>query len=148
MARSTLPGYVVNRAARLFARALSHRLAPLGLTTGQWPILLALLEEGQLTQAQLSRRLNIEQPTTANTLKRMERDGLVYRVAHPTDRRQEHIHLTDHAHELAPELAIIAREINALALEGFTSDESETLMRLLHRTIANLDTDPPDTPAP
>ena len=32
--RSELPGYVVNRAARLFGRALTQRLAPLGLSTG------------------------------------------------------------------------------------------------------------------
>lgn len=66
----------------VFGRALNRRLTAVGLSVGQWPVLLALLEEDGLTQSELSRRLDIEQPTTANTLQRMQRDGLIHREPH------------------------------------------------------------------
>lgn len=111
---------------------------------GQWPILLALLAEDGLTQAELARRLDLEQPTVANTLNRMHRDGLIIRTPHARDRRQEHLHLTRQAHTLAPRLVAMAAEVNQTALAGFTAHEARTLMRLLHRVIDNLRTDTAD----
>lgn len=70
-------GYLINHIARVFARGLAARIRPLGLTTGTFPALLALWETDGLTQKQLVERLDIEQATMANTLARMERDGLI-----------------------------------------------------------------------
>ncbi|NJO54474.1 MAG: MarR family transcriptional regulator, partial [Bacteroidales bacterium] len=78
-------GYMVNLAARLFERALTERIAPLGLTTGQFPVLLALWERDGLSQSDLVRIVRVEQPTMAQTLSRMERDGLIARTADPAD---------------------------------------------------------------
>ena len=48
-----------------------------------------------MTQAQLARRVAIEQPTMVRTIDRMERDGLVTRTPDPNDRRASRITLTD-----------------------------------------------------
>jgi len=92
--RRQSPGYMVNYMARLFAQALYRRIGPHGVTTGQFPVLLALWEREGVTQSQLAQDLAVEQPTMANTLKRMERDGLIERVPDPGDRRQARVHLT------------------------------------------------------
>ncbi|MEP6893465.1 MAG: MarR family winged helix-turn-helix transcriptional regulator [Gaiellaceae bacterium] len=139
--RSQLPGYVVNWAARLFGRAFTRRLATVGASVGHWPILLALLEHDGLTQAELVRRLDLEQPTVANTLQRMERDGLIWRAPHPTDRRRAHLHLTNRARALAPQLIAMAAEVNHAAFAGLTASETQTLLDLLHRVIDNLRAD-------
>ncbi|MDQ2896734.1 MAG: MarR family transcriptional regulator [Actinomycetota bacterium] len=139
--RAQLPGYVVNWAARLFGRAFNRRLQTVGASVGQWPILLALLQQDGLTQAELVRRLDLEQPTVANTLKRMHRDGLIQRVPHPTDGRQEHVHLTDRGRTLAPQLMEMAAEVNRAALAGLSPEEALTLLELLHRVIDNLRAD-------
>lgn len=70
-------GYQVNHLARMLAQALRERIAPLGVVPGQFAQLLVLHEQDGLTQAQLCERVRIEQPTMANTLARMERDGLI-----------------------------------------------------------------------
>jgi DNA-binding MarR family transcriptional regulator len=139
--RAELPGYVVNLAARLFGRAFNRRLALVGATTGQWPILLALLEDDRLTQSELVRRLDLEQPTVANTIKRMHRDDLVARAPHPTDRRQELLYLTDRGRALAPQMVNMAAEVNRAALAGLSPSEARTLLALLHRVIDNLRAD-------
>lgn len=142
--RSELPGYVVNWAARLFGRAFNRRLLTVGASVGQWPILLALLTDDGLTQAELVRHLDLEQPTVANTLKRMHRDGLIQRAPHASDRRQEHLHLTEHGRTLAPQLIAMAAEVNRTALTGLSAGEARMLLELLHRVIENLRADTTD----
>ena len=131
-------GYQVNLLARLFERALRERIAPHGVVPGQFPALLCLYEQDGLTQAEIGGRVQIEQPTIANTLQRMERDGLIRRVADPDDRRRVRIHLTPQARALEPTLAAVAREINARATDGLTRAEAEHLMASVTRIIANL----------
>lgn len=87
-------GFLANHLARLFARELQLRIKPLGLSTGTFPALLVLWESDGMTQRELIERLDIEQPTMANTLARMERDGLIDRRKDPADGRVQRIWLT------------------------------------------------------
>ena len=93
-------GYLINHLARIFAQALAREIKPLGLAPGQFMVLLELWREDGLTQRDLVGRLDVEQATLANTLSRMERDGLVRRVPHPTDGRAQVIRLTERARRL------------------------------------------------
>ena len=139
--RHQSPGHVVNYLARLFAKALYRRIGPHGVTRGQFPVLLVLWEQDGWTQTQLAERLAVEQPTMANTLKRMERDGLIERVPDPEDRRQARVHLTPRGRELEEVLTVSARETNAVALEGLSAEERAQLMSLARRMIVNLEGD-------
>lgn len=139
--RQQSAGYVVNYLARLFAQALQRRIAPHGVSTGQFPVLLALWEREDVTQAQLAESLAVEQPTMANTLKRMERDGLIARVADPADRRQARIHLTPRGRALEAVLTASASETNAAALAGLSEEERETWLALARRIVRNVEED-------
>jgi DNA-binding MarR family transcriptional regulator len=131
-------GYQVNVLARLLERALRERIAAHGVVPGQFPALLCLYEEDGLTQAEIGSRVQIEQPTIAKTLQRMERDGLIRRAPDPDDRRRVHVHLTARARDLEPTLAAAAREINARAVDGLARAEANHLMDTVTRVIANL----------
>lgn len=136
-------GYQVNHAARLLAIALRDGIAPLGVVPGQFAQLLALYEHDGLTQAELCERVQIEQPTMANTLARMERDGLVERVPDPDDRRRSLVLLTDHARAIEADLVAAARNSNAAATRGLDDTQFAALMTALSTVIDNL-TDPSD----
>ena len=139
--RHQSPGHVVNYLARLFAKALYRRIGPHGVTRGQFPVLLVLWEEDGWTQSQLAERLAVEQPTMANTLKRMERDGLIERVPDPDDRRQARVRLTRRGRKLEEALTASARKTNAVALEGLSAEETAQLMALARRMVVNLEND-------
>ena len=109
-------GYLANHMARLFARGLTARIRPLGLTTGTFPALLELWEADGLTQKQLVERLDIEQATMANTLARMERDGLIRREKDENDGRVQRVWLTDRARELRDPATEAAMAENTEAL--------------------------------
>ena len=139
--RDTSLGYQVNHAARLFAQALHQRIAPLGVVPGQFAQLLALFEADGQTQRELCEQVGIEQPTMANTLQRMERDGLVRREPDPADGRRARVLLTDRARDLEGPLVAAARAVNATATRGLNAPEVAAVLAALPRIIDNLEKD-------
>ena len=131
-------GYIVNHMARLFAAALTERIQPLGLTTGQFPILLQLWREEGLTQKQLVERLDLEQATIANTLTRMERDGLILRKPHPEDGRSQCIHLTRKARSLEEPATKAAQAVNEIALKSLRAEERRAFLETMGTVIRSL----------
>ena len=132
------PGHLINRAARLFFRLGEGRFHALGLAIAQMPVLGALKDGTSLPQKELARLARIEQPTMAQLLARMERDGLIRRIPDPEDKRSSLISLTPLALRKLPQ----ARELlvwgNTVALQGFTDREIATLSRLMKRVVNNL----------
>ena len=126
-------GYLVNRAARVFAHRLSAELRSFDVGIGQWAVLMHLWSHDGMTQAQLARRVAIEQPTMVRTIDRMERDGLVTRAPDPNDGRASRIALTDRGWALRDQLVPLADRVNRRATEGFTEEELATLRELLAR---------------
>jgi DNA-binding MarR family transcriptional regulator len=131
-------GYQVNHLARLLAQALAVRIAPHGVVPGQFAQLLALYEEDDLTQRELCDRIRIEQATMANTLQRMQRDGLVDCVPDRTDGRRMRVKLTERGRTLEPDLAAAARAVNAAATQGLSDEEVAAFMRITGTVIQNL----------
>src|SRR5688572_4384817 len=129
-------GYLINRAARAFANRLATELRPFDVGIGQWAVLLHLWGSDGMTQAQLARRVAIEQPTMVRTIDRMERDGLVTRTPDPNDRRASRITLTERGWALRDVLVPLAAGVNAAATAGLSTDEVETLRQLLAKLVA------------
>jgi len=129
-------GYLANHMARLFARGLTTRIKPLGLTIGTFPALLELWEKDGLTQKELVVRLDIEQATMANTLTRMERDGLIVRKRDVSDGRVQRVWLTDCARDLHGSAIEAARAENSAVLCSLSEDEQRQLIALMQKVIA------------
>lgn len=129
-------GFLANHMARLFARGLAERVKPLGLAPAQFMTLLELWTSDGLTQAQLTERLDVEQATMANTLKRMARDGLIERRPHPEDKRAQQNWLTDKARALERPALAAARAQNAAALSDLAPEEQALFLALSRRVIA------------
>lgn len=140
-------GYLVNAAARLFARSLHHRISRHGVPIGQWPFLMFLWEEEGLTQKALSERIPIDEATTVRTLDRMERDGWVRRVRNPYDRRETLVFLTEAGRALEKTLLPYANEVNDQAMQGLDQTQRTHLITLLQGLMARLQTDHAPWPA-
>ena len=74
----------------------------------------------------------------ANTLQRMQRDGLVDCVPDRTDRRRMRVKLTERARTLEPDLAAAARAVNAVLTQGLSDEEVAAFMRITATVIQNL----------
>ncbi|RYE49873.1 MAG: MarR family transcriptional regulator [Hyphomicrobiales bacterium] len=137
--RETSAGYLTNWAARLFARAIERRLA--GGNSGPMPVFFALQDGGAMTQKELALLAAVEQPTMANTLNRMERDGLVARRPDPNDRRSARVSLTPLGLERAKAAFVSAIEVNGIATEALQPEEREVFYGMMRRIIAALERD-------
>ncbi|WP_253262471.1 MULTISPECIES: MarR family winged helix-turn-helix transcriptional regulator [unclassified Roseobacter] len=131
--------------ARLFARAIHARIKPLGLSPGNFPAMLELWARDGQTQSELVQRLDIEQATMANTLTRMERDGLITRTKDADDGRLQRIWLTERGKSLQNPATEAARSENARALQGLTAEEQDAFLALMRHVIQTL-RDPSKTP--
>ena len=123
------PGYLINRAARLLLRLADIRFRPLGLGVASFPVLSMLRTGQKLSQKELALCARIEQPSMAQLLSRLERDGMIKRSPDPADGRRVVMSVTK-----AGRLALLDRrsaraEQLEKALAGwFTRAELETLM--------------------
>jgi MarR family transcriptional regulator for hemolysin len=129
----------IGRAGRLFTRWADKRLERFGFSAAQLPVLFALKDGDSKTQKDLARLAQIEQPTMAQLLARMERGGLVERSLNPRDSRSSLISLTPQATKQAIESRTVLIEASKVALEGLSTAEVELLNEMLRRVMDNLE---------
>ncbi|MBQ9353273.1 MarR family transcriptional regulator [Phyllobacterium sp.] len=115
-----------------------ERLRPLGLGAAYLPVLVAVKNGEASTQADLARLLQVEQPSMAQALARMERDGFIQRKPDPAHRRSQIIELTALAFERLPQAYAALNEGNILAMTGFSAGETAQFVAFLNRVNANL----------
>ena len=111
-------GYLVRDAHRAFQRLLERRIAPHGVSRGQWYFLRVLWTADGLSQRELSARVGMMEPTTAIALRSMERAQLIRRLRANDDRRKVRVFLTAKAKGLRDELLTVARGITDEAEVG------------------------------
>ena len=133
------PARLISRASRLLARIGDARLRRLRFSVGQLPVLAMLKNGAALSQKELAQMAHIEQPSMAQILARMERDGLIRRVPDPKDGRRRLITLTEEASARLPEGRVMLFQGHSEALTDFSAGEIETLTQLLVRVIHNLE---------
>ncbi|MDJ0782647.1 MAG: MarR family transcriptional regulator [Desulfosarcinaceae bacterium] len=109
------------------------------MAVGQFPILVHLWEEQGLTQKSLCDLIRVEQPTIANTLKRMERDGLIKRMPDKNDKRHRRIYLTKRALEIEEALQNESRDVNQIIVNGMNETEQKEFRRLIEMISSNLE---------
>jgi len=132
-------GYQVRDAHRAFQRLLERRIAPFGVTRGQWYFLRVLWITDGLSQRELSARVGMMEPTTVIALRSMEKSGLIRRVRGDDDRRKVLVFLTAKAKRLRGELLGVARTITAEAEEGIALRDLAAFRRIVARMTENLD---------
>lgn len=133
------PAPLINMASRSFARLGERRVKALGFNIGQLPVLYLLRNGAQMSQKELAKFAKIEQPSMAQMLARMERDGLIRRTPDPADGRSSLVSLTEAALAKLPAARDALDEGQELVLAGFSEDEVQMLLQLMRRLNQNLE---------
>jgi DNA-binding MarR family transcriptional regulator len=133
------PAPLINMASRAFSRLGERRVRALGFNIGQLPVLYLLRNGAQMSQKDLAKFAKIEQPSMAQMLARMERDGLIRRTPDPADGRSSLVSLTEAAVAKLPAARRALEEGRDRVLSGFSADEVQTLVQLMRRLNQNLD---------
>jgi DNA-binding MarR family transcriptional regulator len=126
--------------SRKITRTYKDSIASIGLTHGQFFMLIALYEEDGLLSSQLADKTALDRSTTTGLLDRLERDGWIERRADRADRRIVRIHLTPKALEQRAGILTTYEEINGHFLKKYSSDEWRQLQLLLGKLEVSGDT--------
>ena len=111
MVRDTCLCLHLQRAARAVARRFDEALRPLGLTSGQFSLLMSLNRPQPPTIGRVAGVLAMDRTTLTANLKPLERRGLVEISVDPADRRSRRLVLTPAGRSLLAEaLPIWQRE--------------------------------------
>lgn len=135
-------GYWICVSGHLFQRAMNERLEPQGITFRQCQVLGRLACDGELSQVELAELMNIEPPTLVTVLDRMERDGLIERVACDDDRRRKLIRPLPRSKPVWKKIVACAQQVRTEASQGLSAADLAELKRLLGVVRANLERPP------
>ena len=131
--------YKLNYLTRVLMTQLNEETKPHGVTQGQLPVLCCLSEKEGQTQAELCEQIQVEQPTMANTLRRMERDGLIYRTACDQDKRQSRIFLTEQTRPIVDTLLKKRDEVVSRVTCHLSPEDLANFHRLLDLSMQALE---------
>nr|WP_320161993.1 MarR family transcriptional regulator [uncultured Methanoregula sp.] len=121
---------IINRGKFIF---LNDRLRPLGLSAGQFPVLMLLYKEQNITQDTLVRHYHLDKGTIARAVKKLETAGYIRRIVDPTDRRAVRLFLTEKGEQVIPVLKEIHCEWDERVFTGMSHGDRTTIMSLMRR---------------
>ncbi|MBN9887105.1 MarR family winged helix-turn-helix transcriptional regulator [Salipiger abyssi] len=124
-------GHLIRDVNRYFQRELGRRIAPLGVSLGQWYALRVLWIQDGISQAEISQRAGVAAPSIVAALRSLAEHGYVVRDRHPTDQRKNIIFLTKAGRQLESICLAQAIEVNAFSLADLPEEDVETCMRVL-----------------
>lgn len=126
-------GYLISRLGVYAQRQFSDRLETVGLTPRMWGALNVMTHEGALSQQELGRRIGMDPSTMVSTIDELERQGLVERHPHPSDRRAHALHVTEKGRATLQRGRRLAGQAQDELLAPLSAEERDVLHELLLR---------------
>ena len=109
------------------------RLGEIDVSPAIFSVLEVLHQNDGITQSKLAAAVSLERSSVVPLLDKLARRGLVERRASTTDRRHNHLHLTDAGRELLAEAIRRATVHEKEVCKPFTVAEKKLLLELLGR---------------
>ena len=127
------------RTANLLAARAAQLFRQFDLTEAQFNVLFALkFADGDITQAELGKRLVVTRASITSVLDKLEGKDLVRRADVPGNRRIHHVVLTDKGRALIEHVEPIYRAEVHGVLEGFDEAECQALIGSMERVRAHV----------
>jgi DNA-binding MarR family transcriptional regulator len=130
--------YVIGRLDHAVRRHLSERLDELGVTIPEYTALSVLRRGGELSNAQLSRRVLVTPQSAIKVVSALERKGLIERQPDPDHGRILRARITKKGGAVLDACDRAADEMEAEMLEDMSAKEREQLSRALKSCLNGL----------
>jgi DNA-binding MarR family transcriptional regulator len=131
-------GFLLAKAAQRWNELLAERFAREGyadVRPSYGSLLVPLFEEDGLRMGELAARARLSKQTMTTMVRLLERDGLVRRTPHPTDRRATLVHLTPRARTFQPVVEQVLGELDVLVRTALTPTDHARLKAMLKGVI-------------
>ena len=132
-------GFIVNRTAKAFVKAFDSELRQkVGVTFGQWKVIVMLVNQNGLTQKEIAEKLGLEGSTLIPIIDKMEKENLVIRKVDSSDRRNNRIYRTEKADALWDKMIECARKIREVSIKEIPEKNITIMRNVLEKMWQNL----------
>lgn len=132
-------GFLVYRTARRMKRALDSELNEHGVSSSQYTVLNALMENEGFSLSEVGRRVALDKPAVTGLVDRLEKSGLVERRRTSADRRVIQLFLTERGRELAGETEQVGVRVDEELVSVLSESELGHLRQMLNRIWESAD---------
>lgn len=131
-------GYLLHDVSRLRRSAFDRCVKHLNVTRSQWWVLAYLSRKDGMTQSQLAEELDLGKVAAGGLIDRLQKAGLVRRVADAGDRRVNRIFLEPKSKQLITRLRKLSHDMNTQILAGLSDAKLEATAATLSAMKRNL----------
>ena len=134
-------GFIVNRTARVFVKALDSELRKsVGVTFGQWKVAVMLSMQDGITQKEIANKLGLEAATLIPIIDKLEKEGLVVRQVDQADRRNNRIYRTEKMHDLWDQMIECSLKTRKISVKDIPEKHITIMRECLEKICENLNT--------
>ncbi len=131
--------HILGATQRHIEKIIAERISNTPFRISQVPTILLLEEKPGLSQKDICDYLSLEQPTIASTLKKLEREGSIFRETDKNDRRITRYYLSESSLRFAPKVREIIATIENKIVEHLDTLDLEQLKKDIVKVEANVD---------
>jgi DNA-binding MarR family transcriptional regulator len=130
-------GFLITGVRNAIWSSIERELQPLDITAAQFVVFNTIAKGRGSTIGDLCRVLGYDSGAMTRLLDRIEKKGLVRRVANPDDRRSYLIELTEQSAALVPKARRQVQTVFGELLQGFEEREAVALKASLEKILEN-----------
>jgi MarR family transcriptional regulator for hemolysin len=133
-------GSALMRVARCWQREVNRTLQAHGLSqTMVMPLIVLHRHGGAVRQGLIAEEIGVEGPSLVRVIDQLERDGLVTRVADPSDRRAKMVALTDAGREKAVEIEALLGNLRGELTANVSEEHLNITLDVMRELLTQLD---------
>ncbi|MDJ0947964.1 MAG: MarR family winged helix-turn-helix transcriptional regulator [Alphaproteobacteria bacterium] len=129
---------------RVYYRSVSESVTSIyatlfGLSVSEWRAMAVLGTDQAMSASELVARSSMDKVNVSRAVQGLRKGGLLKRDIDGDDRRRSVLRLTEKGRETLRTLVPLVRKLEEELLEGLSSDERDTLIRLMEKVRKNAD---------
>lgn len=130
-------GRVLSKIGKMSQERLQKKLSYLDIDRSFYPLMLIDSCSG-LTQQALANELSVDKVQVVRIIDYLSDNGYVERIMNPDDRRKYQLKITKKASDAMPEIKKAIDEVMNDIFQGFTSEQIDTMYKMLNKMEINL----------
>ncbi|KWU53419.1 MarR family winged helix-turn-helix transcriptional regulator [Priestia megaterium] len=111
------------------------------LTKGQYLYLVRICENPGIIQEKLAEMIKVDRTTAARAIKKLEMNGFIEKKDDPRNKKNKNLFPTEKGKNVYPSIKRENDYSDKVALEGFTQEEADTILKLVQRVRKNIEAD-------
>jgi DNA-binding MarR family transcriptional regulator len=128
---------ITSKSAKVFKESLEGRFRRFNVTRAQWMAMYYIYVSKEITQRELADKLCVKEPTLARLLQKLEFDGYVCRSNCSSDKRVNHLLLTEKGTKICLDLISVAETFKNDTIADIDEEDLHIFKKVLNKMTEN-----------